>query len=226
MSEITHDITVTLSIKLRQCPNLSPTYLNLLVWSCSLFCCSLCENMSMPSLHAMSIEAVCMTNAYSICTYIIVEKCFTTIHSDIWHIIRCVGQILAASVAGRRSRSQEKVAGAGCRSRLQEQVAGTGNHCRWRNCHTKLRHRARMAWYRSSTHLAINLGHGGWTSTRPFWHGAAASSGSCATGSGWFGSDSATKCGVSWFGEGASCKAGSWAKMAAVSSLANFIEIH
>ena len=68
-------------------------------------------------------------------------------------------------------------------------------HCRRRNCLKKLRHRARMAWYRSSTIFAINRGHRGRTGTRPFWHDGAASSGSCATGSGWPGCDS-------WLGEG------------------------
>ena len=57
-------------------------------------------------------------------------------------------------------------------------------HLSWRNHQQNLRHLARMAWYRSSTILAINLGHGGRTGTRPFWHGGAASSSSCASGSG------------------------------------------
>ena len=90
------------------------------------------------------------------------------------------------------------------------------NHCRWRNCLTKLRHRARMAWYRS-VHDVRGLSRIlSRTGTRPFWHGGAASSsscasrsgggaassGSCTTAGGWKGCAAATKCGLAWLGGG------------------------
>ena len=59
-----------------------------------------------------------------------------------------------------------------------------------------------MAWYWSIPHVQ-GLSRDGWrTGTRPFWHGGATSCGSCATGSGWLGCDSAMNSGLAWLGGG------------------------
>ena len=72
-----------------------------------------------------------------------------------------------------------------------------------------------LMWYWSVPHVQ-GLSRDWWrTGTRPFWHGGAASSGSCATGSGWKGCTAATNSGLTWLGGGI------WSAAAGVRNVGN-----